>query len=93
MSVAAALTVEDGTITDARVALGGVAHVPWRASAAERALIGAPATEETFRAAAAAELDGARPVDSPRGGTAFKIPLVTATLVATLRGLVAKETA
>ncbi|MEJ2887875.1 FAD binding domain-containing protein [Actinomycetospora aeridis] len=91
VSVAAALTVEDGTITDARVAFGGVAHVPWRARAAERALIGAPVTEDTFRAAAAAELSGARPVDSPRGGTGFKLPLVTATLVATLRDLTARE--
>jgi xanthine dehydrogenase YagS FAD-binding subunit len=93
VSVAAALTVEDGTITDARVALGGVAHKPWRATGAERALIGSPATEDTFRVAAAAELDAARPVESPRGGTGFKVPLVTATLVATLRGLAGEETA
>ena len=91
VSVAAAVVVDDGTITDARVAFGGVAHVPWRAAAAERALIGAPATEDTFRAAAAAELEGARPVESPRGGTGFKVPLVTATLVATLRDLTARE--
>lgn len=92
VSVAAALAVDDdGTITDARVALGGVAHVPWRAARAERALIGGPATEDAFRAAAAAELAGARPVESPRGGTGFKVPLVTATLVATLRDLTARE--
>ena len=44
---------------------------------------------DTFRAAARAELVDARPVESPRGGTAFKLPLVTATLLATLRDLTA----
>lgn len=88
VSVAAALAVDgDGTITDARVALGGVAHVPWRATAAEAALVGAPATDDTYRTAARAELVDARPVESPRGGTAFKLPLVTATLAAALREL------
>ena len=55
VSVAAALAVEDGTITQARLALGGVAHKPWRAFA-EKILVGAPAGEDTFKAAAAEEL-------------------------------------
>ncbi|GAA4864252.1 FAD binding domain-containing protein [Actinomycetospora straminea] len=94
VSVAAALDVaDDGTIRDARVALGGVAHRPWRATATEQSLVGAPATEDTFRAAARAELVDARPVESPRGGTAFKLPLVTATLLATLRDLTARTAA
>ncbi|GAA4811595.1 xanthine dehydrogenase family protein subunit M [Actinomycetospora chlora] len=92
VSVAAALDVDaGGTVRDARIALGGVAHVPWRATAAEQALVGGPATDDAFRAAARAELVDARPVESPRGGTAFKLPLVTATLAATLRDLAVRE--
>ncbi len=48
VSVAAALEVEAGTIRQVRLALGGVAHRPWRAVAAEQVLMGAPANEETF---------------------------------------------
>src|SRR6185436_1210491 len=44
VSVASALDVEDGVVRDVRIALGGVAHVPWRAQRAEGALRGAPAT-------------------------------------------------
>ncbi|WP_431280479.1 hypothetical protein [Leifsonia poae] len=84
-SVAAALEVADGTITVARVALGGVAHKPWRAVEAERILIGAPATEETFRAAADAELASAQ----GRGENAFKAELACRTIVATLSALAA----
>ena len=91
VSVAAAIEVVGDTITDARLALGGVAHKPWRATAAEEALVGAPATDDTFRAAARAELVDARPVGSPRGGTAFKLPLVTAAVTAALRGLAGRE--
>jgi xanthine dehydrogenase YagS FAD-binding subunit len=61
VSVAAALDVRDGTIHDARVALGGVAHAPWRARVAEAALIGKPAVRATFAAAADAELRAAKP--------------------------------
>ena len=59
VSVAAALDVEDGAVRDVRIALGGVAHKPWRATRAEEALRGGPATEEPSDAAAEAEL--ARP--------------------------------
>ncbi|WP_119071064.1 FAD binding domain-containing protein [Rubrobacter indicoceani] len=63
VSVAAALDVaEDGTVSDVRLALGGVAHKPWRAEKAEEALRGKPATEENFRAAAEAELAAAEPL-------------------------------
>jgi len=86
VSVAAALAIEDGLITEARVALGGVAHRPWRAHTLEGALRGRPASEETYRRAAVAELTEAH----VRPGNAFKIPLVTNTLVAVLRQL-AKE--
>src|SRR6266446_4376072 len=52
VSVAAALDVADGIVRDARIAFGGVAHLPWRATKAEVTLRGALATEETFRHAA-----------------------------------------
>src|SRR5882724_6939238 len=56
VSVAAALEVENGAIKNVRLALGGVAHKPWRAFEAERVMAGAQATVETFRRAAEAEL-------------------------------------
>ncbi|GAA4936453.1 xanthine dehydrogenase family protein subunit M [Streptomonospora halophila] len=82
VSVAAAIErAEDGTVADVRIALGGVAHKPWRALLAEEALRGAAATDGAFAAAAAAELAEARPLP----GTAFKVPLVRAAITATLR--------
>jgi xanthine dehydrogenase YagS FAD-binding subunit len=84
VSVAAMLDVEDGTVLDARVAFGGLAHKPWRATRAEDVLRGAPADEETFRRAADAELAGARPLRD----NAFKVPMARNTLVAVLRDLV-----
>ncbi|GAB3358028.1 FAD binding domain-containing protein [Modestobacter lapidis] len=91
VSVAAALEVADGVVRDVRIALGGVAHKPWRATAAEEALRGAPATEESYRAAAAAELAGAVPQPGIDDGNAFKIPLVGRTLIAVLRDLTPSE--
>jgi xanthine dehydrogenase YagS FAD-binding subunit len=83
VSVAAALDVGGGVIRDVRIALGGVAHVPWRAVRAEAALRGTPATQEAFGRAADAELVGARPLP----GNAFKVPLARNTLVRTLLDL------
>lgn len=60
VSVAAALDINNGTIRTARMALGGVAHKPWRAVEAEKILVGAKPNEQTFRAAADATLKGAR---------------------------------
>jgi xanthine dehydrogenase YagS FAD-binding subunit len=62
VSLAAALDVRGGRVHAARLALGGVAHTPWRAWRAEAVLHGATASEETFRQAAAAELEAARPL-------------------------------
>ena len=87
VSVAAVLRVTDGLVTDARLALGGVAHKPWRAARAEEALQGQPATEASFRAAAEAELAVAQPQSGLAGGNAFKVPLAARTIVATLRQL------
>ncbi|MGE5511369.1 MAG: FAD binding domain-containing protein [Bacteroidota bacterium] len=60
VSVAAALELDGGTIREARLALGGVAHKPWRDTAAEAALRGQPATEASFTRAADHVLRDAR---------------------------------
>ncbi|MFK0170454.1 FAD binding domain-containing protein [Streptomyces sp. NPDC090306] len=91
VSVAAAVQVEDGAIVDARIAFGGVAHVPWRAYRAEEALRGAPASDTSYRAAADAELADARPAEGLDGGNAFKVPLLRRTLTATLRDLARED--
>jgi xanthine dehydrogenase YagS FAD-binding subunit len=91
VSVAAALEVEDGVIVDARVAFGGVAHAPWRAYRAEEVLRGSTASDRSYRAAADAELDRARPAEGLDGGNAFKIPLLRRTLTATLRDLARED--
>ena len=83
VSVAAVLDVRDGTVAGARVALGGVAHKPWRAHAAEAALVGQPATEATFLAAADAELAPAR----GWGSNDFKLPLARRVIARTLSDL------
>ena len=87
VSVAAALEVRDGSVVDVRLALGGVAHKPWRATRAEDALRGTPAIDASFRAAARAELADAEPVESPLGGNAFKLDLVVGAVTDTLRRL------
>ena len=83
VSVAAALEVRDGTVSVVRLALGGVGTKPWRAVEAERVLTGAPATAESFRAAAEAELAGA--VTTPHNE--FKVELAKRVIVSTLEGL------
>lgn len=83
VSVAAAVELEGGTVRDVRIALGGVAHKPWRASKAEAALRGRPATADAFRAAAAAELADAAPLRD----NGFKVELAERTIVATLSEL------
>jgi xanthine dehydrogenase YagS FAD-binding subunit len=82
-SIAAALEVADGAVAEVRIALGAVAPVPWRARRAEEALRGRPATEESFLAAADAELAAARPLRD----NAYKVPLVRALVVRTLTEL------
>jgi xanthine dehydrogenase YagS FAD-binding subunit len=77
VSVAAALETDGDTIQNVRLALGGVAHKPWRAYAGEKAMAGAKATAETFRRAAEEELADAR----GRGHNDFKIELAKRTIV------------
>jgi CO/xanthine dehydrogenase FAD-binding subunit len=79
-SAAVALRVTGGVVRDARVALGGLATVPWRSPEAEDVLRGAEASEETYRAAAEAALAGARPLP----GNAFKVELGQRTVVRAL---------
>lgn len=83
-SAAVGLDVQGGQIRSARVALGGVGAQPWRSPEAEKVLTGAPATEATFRAAAAAALQGAQPREHNR----FKVELAQNTLVQALMEVV-----
>jgi xanthine dehydrogenase YagS FAD-binding subunit len=80
VSVAAALDTSGGIVRSARIALGGVAPKPWRSHAAEAALIGRPATPETFAAAAGAATAGMRGY----GKNDFKITLAQRTVVRAL---------
>ena len=69
ISVAAALETDGNTVKQARVAMGGVAHKPWRALEAEKFLTGKAATEANFKAAADAEMKAAKPLEH----NAFKV--------------------
>ena len=66
VAVAAALETNGSDIRQARVVLGSVAHKPWRVAEAEKALIGRPATEATFKAAAEAAFRDAKPLEHNR---------------------------
>jgi xanthine dehydrogenase YagS FAD-binding subunit len=87
VSVAAALDMDDGMVKDIRLALGGVAHKPWRAFKAEAALKGQPATEDSFRAAAEAELAAAVPLHD----NGFKVELAKRTITAVLMELAVEK--
>lgn len=95
VSVAAALDIaEDGRIRAARIALGGVAHKPWRSVAAEALLTGVTATSAAFERVAAALLEKARATGGPgmpesMPGNAFKIPMAHRAVVRALEMAVA----
>ena len=89
VSVAGALELVDGRVQTVRLALGGVAHKPWRAHRAEEILTGAPATPALFRRAAEAELQGAVGYEH----NAFKIELATRTVVRALTTLTERSLA
>lgn len=84
VSVATRMAVENGTIRDVRIALGGVAHKPWRMPEVEKQLVGQPATEATFRAAARQLLADAK----PHQHNVFKIKLAENTIVRSLQTVV-----
>jgi len=82
VSVAAAITADANRIKDVRIALGGVAHKPWRATIAEKWLLGKEATQANFHAAAEAELKNARPLEHNK----FKVALAHKAIVRALQG-------
>jgi len=71
VSVAAAIEMDGNHIKQVRLALGGVAHKPWRAFEAEKFLVGKEATEANFRQAAEREMKQAKPLEHNE----FKIEL------------------
>lgn len=81
VAVAAALNIENNRIKEARLAMGGVAHKPWRLTEAERALLGKPATEETFKQAAQIAMQGAKAYKY----NAFKLKLGPNTIIEALK--------
>lgn len=80
VSVAAALDISGSVISEARLALGGVAHKPWRDMDVEKWLVGKPVSEETFAAAADALLQNAEPLEH----NAFKVKLARRAIVRAL---------
>lgn len=80
VSVAAALDIANGTIRTARIALGGVAHKPWRAERAEALLIGKPPGTAIFEAAANQALAGAHAYQHNQ----FKIQMASRAVVRAL---------
>src|SRR5262249_40293643 len=80
-SAAVVLTIASGTVTYARIALGGVGTKPWRSAEAEAALTRRPANDSTFREAAEAALRAATPQSENR----FKIELARRCLTQALR--------
>lgn len=87
VSVAAGVELVDGEIVAAAVALGGVAAKPWRVPGAEDALIGGPATETRFRAAAELVTAGAVPLTQ----NGFKVDLARNSVVRALRRAVSSS--
>jgi xanthine dehydrogenase YagS FAD-binding subunit len=87
VSVAVALDLRDGVVRDVRIALGGVASRPWRASSAEAVLRGAPPTADRFRTCTEEALSGANPL--PDNG--YKVTLARNLIEAVLGELAGTE--
>jgi xanthine dehydrogenase YagS FAD-binding subunit len=83
VSVAAAVRIQDGSIAEVRLALGGVGTKPWRARRAEQSLLGRSAVEASFAEAASQELAMA----TPRPLNAFKVELARRAIVRALTTL------
>lgn len=79
-SAAVAVELAEGSIAEARIALGGVATKPWRADKVEAILVGKRPSLDLFVQAASAAVDGAKPQD----GNRFKVELVQRTLIRAL---------
>ncbi len=80
-SAAVGLQIEAGRVIDARIALGGVATRPWRATAAERSLIGQPFTHTSARQAAQLAFADAKPLQHNAYKVALGIETVTDALM------------
>jgi xanthine dehydrogenase YagS FAD-binding subunit len=81
VSVAAALDIQNGVIKEARLAMGGVAHKPWRLFDAEKSLIGEAPSEANFMQAAQLAMQGANAYEY----NAFKLKLAPATIAEALK--------
>jgi xanthine dehydrogenase YagS FAD-binding subunit len=81
ISVAAGLQLDGKTIKDARLAMGGVAHKPWRLSSAEQFLRGKQASVDVFQQAAAIAMQGAKGY----GDNDFKLKLAPNSIVEALK--------
>jgi xanthine dehydrogenase YagS FAD-binding subunit len=81
VSVAAALDLQDGVVRDCALALGGVAHKPWRARGAEQALTGHALDDAILADAGRAATQGAQ----PRRDNAFKVTLAQRAIVRAVR--------
>lgn len=85
VSVAVVLALDGDRVSDIRIALGGVAHAPWRATRAEQALNGGPITEERLGQAAHVELEQAQPLRD----NGYKVELARNLIVRTVLELAA----
>ena len=80
VSVAAGFQIEDGTISNVGLAMGGVAHKPWKLVEAENFLIGKKPTDANFNKAAELAMAEAKPLD----GNAYKVPMGKNAIVSAL---------
>lgn len=86
-SAAVRLVVEDGTIRDARIAVGGVATVPWRLANVESALVGRTAEPADLSSAVALAADGSQHTER----NAFKVPLLRQTILRAVTSVVSES--
>jgi xanthine dehydrogenase YagS FAD-binding subunit len=87
VSVAVAVDLDGGSIRDVRIALGGVAHKPWRAPEAEALLRGQAPSAELLALAGTAVVSGARPYP----GNAFTVQLAQRAVVRALQTVIRKS--
>jgi xanthine dehydrogenase YagS FAD-binding subunit len=83
VSAAIAIQTGGGVVKDARVVLGQVATIPWRATAAEKALVGKPLGAQSAEAAGKAAVEGAEPMSD----NGYKVDLVTTLVRRTVASL------
>ena len=81
VSAAVGLDVSNGKINQARLAMGGVAHKPWRLFDAEKFLVGKPVSEDTFKQVAPIAMQGAKAYEF----NAFKLKMAPATITEALK--------